>query len=604
MTARTDSERPSVLACRERVEATVRSTPVADTSALIPDTRSARSPRVATIIVTWNRRESLLRALAAHVSQHTNLSQIDMIVVDNASTDDTLPSILNTYLVDRIIENHGTDLNFDFRPCPPGCAPKDPASPDGSRPAPQPHPFRSFTILRNLKNHGGAGGFNAGLAFARDVLDTDPTDPIDFVYLLDDDAFVDTDTLSLQLAAIASDPRIAIVGARSVDPTDRSTTLESTVYFDWRTGHLMDDAPAHHPLYNSHQKFLAQVGSTRRGRNYSGLVDCDVVAACSLLARTSILRTIGLWNPRYFIYEDDADWCLRARHAGFRVVACMDARIFHRTWHARLSPRLNCVRMFYVSRNRPWTMLRVMHEPHRSDATRQWHMTLLRFALDAAWHRRATHARLLLRALSDSLQNIGGQCPVPFPTEVSIADALRAAGAFQPGARIAILCDRPRFADFAADMRLQLRAQLQPSEHEPHWIEVARNDLPLPPPTCERILYSNRLRSKLRRQPMRLSAFIVFDSAGDLPLLASCPTIHIDGSTRTAFVEQDSLADRIRLTLRWLLVGIHAWWSRHAPSSLETGQAESFQGRTQAQSGVAFAVQPSRFEAAHPSQDC
>jgi GT2 family glycosyltransferase len=557
---------------------------------------------VATIIVTWNRRESLLRALAAHAAQHTNLSQIDMIVVDNASTDDTLPSILNTYLVDRFIENHGSDLDFDFRPSSRWLPQKDLSPPDGSLPSPQPHPFRSLTILRNLDNHGGAGGFNAGLAFARDVLDTDPTDPIDFVYLLDDDAFVDTDTLSLQLAAMVTDPRIAIVGARSIDPTDRSTTLESTVYFDWRTGHLMDDAPPHHPLYNSHQKFLAQVGSTRRGRNYSGLVDCDVVAACSLLARASLLRTIGLWNPHYFIYEDDADWCLRARHAGLRVVACMDARIFHRTWHARLSPRLNCLRMFYVSRNRLWTMRRVMHEPHRSDATRQWHFTLLRFALDAAWHRRATHARLLLRALSDSLRSIGGRCPIPFPTETSIADALRAAGAFQPGARVAILCDRPLFADFAADMRRQLRAQLQPTEHEPHWIELARNDLPLPPPTCERIFYSTRLRSKLRRQPMCLSALIIFDSAGDFPLLASCPTIHIDGSTRTAFVEQDPLADRLRFTLRWIVVAIRAWWNRHAPPSPGSGQVESFHGRTTTQSGVPPAVQPSSSGAVHDAR--
>jgi len=558
-------------------------------------TSTSRQPRVATIVVTWNRRDSLLRALAAHAKQHADLHRIDMIVVDNASTDGTLPSILNTYVVDRIIENRGTALNFDLHPRCPERAGEDPASTNGSRAAPQPHPFRSFTILRNLDNHGGAGGFNAGLAFARDVLETDPTDPIDFVYLLDDDAFVDTDTLSLQLAAIASDPRIAIVGARSVDPTDRSTTLESTVYFDWRTGHLMDDAPAHHPLHNSHQQFLARVGSTRRGQNYSGLVDCDVVAACSLLARMSLLRTIGLWDPRYFIYEDDADWCLRARRAGFRVVACMDARIFHRTWHARLSPRLNCIRMFYVSRNRLWTMLRVLREPHRSDATRQWHLTLLRFALDAAWHRRATHARLLLHALDDSLRNIGGRCPIALPTELGIADALRAAGAFSPGARVAILCDRPLFADFAADMRSRLRAQLRPGEHEPHWIELARNDLPLPPPTCHRVLYSKRLRSKLRRQLRALTALVVFDGAGDFPLLASCPNVHIDGPTRSAFLEHDTLADRLRFTLQWIIVALRAWWSRqtHAAQGRDLGDGLHGSSRTHSRGSSADRHAPS-----------
>lgn len=511
-----------------------------------------RHPRVATIVVTWNRRESLLRALAAHAAQHIDLSRIDMIVVDNASTDGTLDALISRYQVDALFENHGRDLAFDFRHMllPPSTATS--------------HPFRSFTIVRNMENGGGTGGFNAGMAFARDVLDNDPTDPVNFVYLLDDDAFVDVDTLALQLATMTTDPNIAMVGARSVDPDDRKTTLESTVYFDWDTGHLHDDAPPAHPYHESHTRFLGQVGSTRRGHGYSGVIDCDVCAAASLLARMSVLREIGLWNPRYFIYEDDADWCLRARRAGHRVVSCMDAKVFHRTWHARLSPRLNCIRMFYVSRNRLWSIADVMDEPARSHATHTWHRTLLTFAIDAAWHRRTTHANLLLRALYDSLSGVGGRCPLPIPSEQSIADALRQVGAFKPGSRVAILCDRPLFADFARDMRQELRTTLKPGEHEPHWIELARNDLALPPSTCERILYSKRLRSKLRRQLKDLTALVVFDSAGDFPLLASCPNVHIDGPTRAAFVEDDSLLDRLRFTARWIATAFRAWRFRPA----------------------------------------
>lgn len=541
-----------------------------------------RHPRIATIVVTWNRRDSLFRALAAHASQHADLARVDMIVVDNASTDGTYASILECYRVDGVIENHGHDLDFDFRVCFSRSAEAEqhphPSTRSTMSGSPRPHPFRSLTVLRNLENRGGTGGYNAGMAFVRDVLDKDPTDPVDFVWLLDDDAFVDVDTLSLQLAAMETDPRIGMVGARSVDPDDGVTTLESTVYFDWKTGHLMDDAPLGHPYHETHRKFLAAVGSARRGSNYSGLVDCDVCAAASLLARVSVLREIGLWNPRYFIYEDDADWCLRARRAGYRVVACMDAKIFHRTWHARLSPRLNCVRMFYVSRNRLWTMLDVMDEPHRSLATRDWHRTLLRFSLDAAWHRRATHSRLLLSALADSLRGKGGRCPVVIPPEQSIDSALRAVGALRLHARVAILCDRPLFADFAADMRSQLRLQLQPGEHEPRWIELARNDVSVPPPTCERVLYSSRLRSKLRRQLNGLTAIIVFDSAGDFPILSSCPTIHIDGPTRLAQVEDDALRARLCFTLQWFAVALRAWWSRLALASRERTRGDGFQG--------------------------
>lgn len=521
---------------------------------------TGRQPRVATIVVTWNRKESLLRALAAHASQHADLARIDMIVVDNSSTDGTLDAVAAAYKVDRIVGNHGRDLGFDFRET------------SHEVRAHLTHSFRSFTIVRNIENRGGTGGFNAGMAFARDVLDADANDPVEFVWLLDDDAFVDTDTLRQQLAGMDTDPKIAMVGARSVDPDDRVTTLESTVYFDWQTGHLMDDAPPSHPYHESHRRFLRQVGSTRRGSGYAGLIDCDVCAAASLLARMNVLREIGLWNPRYFIYEDDADWCLRARHAGYRVVACMDAKVFHRTWHARLSPRLNCIRMHYVSRNRLWTIGETMDEPHRSRAVRDWHRTVLRYAIDAAWHRRATHARLLRRALDDALRGAGGKCPISIPPELSIADALRQVGAFKVGAKVAILCDRPLFAEFAAGMRSELRATLLAGEHEPTWIELARNDLPLPPVTCRRVLYSKKLRSKLRRQLGGLTALIVFDGAGDFPLLSSCPTVHIDGPWRVAQVEQDPLGARIAFTFAWLRTAIRAWWSRRAaePSKRES----------------------------------
>lgn len=436
-----------------------------------------------------------------------------------------------------------------------------------------PHCFRSITILRLRENTGGTGGFNAGLAFVRDELD-DGKDPIAFVRLMDDDAFPHEDSLGYQLQAMAEDPGLGIVGVRSVDPDDRETTLESTVYLDWASGHLMDDAPTGHPRHESHRRFLERVGSTRRGRDYAGLIDVDVCAAAGLLARMSVVREVGLWDPRYFIYEYDADWCLRVARRGFRVAACMDAVVFHRTWHARLLPRMNCTRMFYVSRNRLWTMAKVMDAGPRATATAAWHRTLLRYAIDAAWHRRATHACLLLTALDDSLASRGGKIPIAIPAEIPPVEALRRVGALRAGARVVVLCDRAGFVESAAALRQAVRRELRAGEREPAWVELTRNDVPGPAlaasegENVRRVLYSARWRSKMRRQAQFWfdppTAMVIFDGAGDVAFMPSCPNVHVDRAWNVAQVEEDSVVERLAFTARWVGVAARAWWKRRA----------------------------------------
>jgi GT2 family glycosyltransferase len=39
---------------------------------------------------------------------------------------------------------------------------------------------------------------------------------------------------------------------------------------------------------------------------------------------------VGLLDERYFIYAEDADWCLRARAAGYKLLFVPTARLWHR----------------------------------------------------------------------------------------------------------------------------------------------------------------------------------------------------------------------------------------------------------------------------------
>ena len=49
-----------------------------------------------------------------------------------------------------------------------------------------------------------------------------------------------------------------------------------------------------------------------------------------MLLRTEALRDVGLFDPRFFMYWEDVDLCLRLRAAGWKLAVADDAVIHHR----------------------------------------------------------------------------------------------------------------------------------------------------------------------------------------------------------------------------------------------------------------------------------
>ena len=75
-----------------------------------------------------------------------------------------------------------------------------------------------------------------------------------------------------------------------------------------------------------------------------------------MLARWGGVKKVGFWDYRYFIYCDDADWCLRFAQAGYRVVLSLDAVVYHTPWHHKLTP----ARAYYAMRNIMWVLRKVL----------------------------------------------------------------------------------------------------------------------------------------------------------------------------------------------------------------------------------------------------
>jgi galactofuranosylgalactofuranosylrhamnosyl-N-acetylglucosaminyl-diphospho-decaprenol beta-1,5/1,6-galactofuranosyltransferase len=167
-------------------------------------------------------------------------------------------------------------------------------------------------------NLGGSGGF------ARAMTETLDRPESDFVQLLDDDVRIEPESIrrSIVFGQFASVP--TIVGAHMFDLLDRPklhawAEVVDDVPFMWRALY-QEELPHDFSVANLRQSPLLHM---RLDADYNGWWMC--------LIPTEIIRQIGLALPA-FIKWDDAEYCLRARDAGFPTVSMPGVALWHVSW--------------------------------------------------------------------------------------------------------------------------------------------------------------------------------------------------------------------------------------------------------------------------------
>ena len=174
----------------------------------------------------------------------------------------------------------------------------DNASQDGSAdglPA-LPRPLR---LIRNAENRGFGRACDQGAA-AGDA----PA-----ILFLNPDTQVAPDALRAALDALTADPRTGIVGARLVDPDGR--TARSCARAPTALG-LLGRALALDRLGLVRPHFLVEW-------DHADDRAVGQVMGAFLMIRRDLFAALDGFDPRFFVYWEDADLCTRARAAGFAV---------------------------------------------------------------------------------------------------------------------------------------------------------------------------------------------------------------------------------------------------------------------------------------------
>ena len=204
----------------------------------------------------------------------------------------------------------------------------DNASTDGTVETVRPrHPH--VHILQHRENPGGSGGFNAGMRWA---LTNRPQ--ADYFWLLDNDVLVAPESLRTLVHVLESHPDAAVCGSKILDQQNPENLIEVGAFIDYRRGDIRQNC-----------------GDPRQGQGFDSIEEVDYVAACSLLVRTSAVRTVGLLQEDFFIYWDDMEWGARFKACGYRVLASHDSVVFHPSWAGRAADKTVVWRTYYRARN-------------------------------------------------------------------------------------------------------------------------------------------------------------------------------------------------------------------------------------------------------------
>ncbi len=78
--------------------------------------------------------------------------------------------------------------------------------------------------------------------------------------------------------------------------------------------------------------------------------EVDCVGGCAMVMRTSVLRQVGLFDNRFFFYEEEVDMCIRTRAMGYVTVVVPVLGVYHKG--SSSADRMSGFREFHRTRSR------------------------------------------------------------------------------------------------------------------------------------------------------------------------------------------------------------------------------------------------------------
>lgn len=164
--------------------------------------------------------------------------------------------------------------------------------------------FREVVLFKQKRNIGFGRGANVGIRYAM-------SQKADYILLLNQDIKLEGNCIECMITVCEQNRAIAIASPLqmnydgSQDPHfGRSYNLKSNI---------------------------------RDENIFTGSLEVDAVIGASMLFRAMVIEAIGGFDPIYFLYHEEGDFCRRAKYHGFQIHIIPKAIVYHK--HIQLFPK-------------------------------------------------------------------------------------------------------------------------------------------------------------------------------------------------------------------------------------------------------------------------
>ena len=166
--------------------------------------------------------------------------------------------------------------------------------------------FSGIDILQAGKNLGFAGGNNVGIRHALEQ-------GAEYIWMLNNDTVVEPDSLSELVKVAEIDERTGIVGSKIYYYNEPQKI--------WFAGGIWD----------KNRSFTRHRGGNEIDTGqYDDISTVGFISGCSLLAKSSMIKNIGMMKEDYFLYWEDVDWNATAAEQGWKILFAPRSRIRHK----------------------------------------------------------------------------------------------------------------------------------------------------------------------------------------------------------------------------------------------------------------------------------
>jgi GT2 family glycosyltransferase len=150
--------------------------------------------------------------------------------------------------------------------------------------------FSKASFIKNAKNVGFSKGNNVGIRYALEKF-------ADYVFILNNDAIIQKSTLSELITTAEKYPGAGIISPLILN-ADNKTIWFAGGIIDWLTMKTL-----HITSIFSDKPYFSQY-----------------ISGCAMLIKKEVFKKIGLFDERFFLYYEDADFSLRTKKAGFNLI--------------------------------------------------------------------------------------------------------------------------------------------------------------------------------------------------------------------------------------------------------------------------------------------